>query len=82
MSSTRWGSGTLTCAISSGQFAAPRSGWLIYQSETGWNLRMYNKNGTSTSVNITGGTAPVSGMWYHVVAVYDGATAKLFVNGA
>ncbi len=75
------GSGTLTCAISSGQFAAPRSGWLIYQSETGWNLRMYNKNGASTSVNITGGTAPVSGMWYHVVAVYDGATAKLFVNG-
>ena len=76
------GSGTLTCAISSGQFAAPRTGWLIYQAENGWNLRMYNSNGTSTSVNITGGTAPVSGAWYHVVAVYDGATAKLYVNGA
>jgi hypothetical protein len=76
------GSGTLTCAISSGQFAAPRTGWLIYQSESGWNLRMYNSNGTATSVNISGGTAPVSGMWYHVAAVYDGATAKLFVNGA
>ena len=43
---------------------------------------MYNNNGTATSVNISGGTAPVSGMWYHVAAVYDGATAKLFVNGA
>ena len=76
------GSGTLTCAISSGQFASPRTGWLIYQAENGWNLRMYDSKGTATSVNITGGTAPVSGLWYHVVAVYDGATAKLFVNGA
>jgi hypothetical protein len=76
------GSGTLTCAISSGQFASPRTGWLIYQAENGWNLRMYDNKGAATSVNITGGTAPVSGQWYHVVAVYDGATAKLFVNGA
>jgi len=76
------GSGTLTCAISSGQFASPRTGWLIYQAENGWNLRMYDNKGAATSVNITGGTAPVSGLWYHVVAVYDGATAKLFVNGA
>ncbi len=76
------GSGTLTCAISAGQFASPRTGWLIYQGEAGWNLRMYNNNGTATSVNITGGGAPVAGTWYHVVATYDGAVAKLYVNGA
>ena len=55
------GSGTLTCAISAGQFANPRTGWLIYQSDTGWNLRMYDNKGTATSVNITGGGAPVAG---------------------
>jgi hypothetical protein len=74
--------GTLTCAISAGQFASPRTGWLIYQADTGWNLRMYNSNGTATSVSITGGGAPVAGTWYHVVATYDGAVAKLYVNGA
>ena len=75
------GSGTLGCALSAGQFASPRTGWLIYQSETGWNLRMYDNNGTATSLNITGGEAPTPGLWYHVVAVYDGTTAKLYVNG-
>lgn len=73
--------GTLTCALSSGQFASPRSGWLIYQSDTGWNFRMYNQNGTTVSVNITGGPAPVAGAWHHVVAVYNGTTAKVYVNG-
>ncbi|MBN9692384.1 MAG: hypothetical protein J0M24_19215 [Verrucomicrobia bacterium] len=75
------GSGTLTCALSAGQFASPRTGWLIYQSETGWNLRMYDNKGTATSLSITGGGAPTPGLWYHVVAVYDGTVAKLYVNG-
>lgn len=74
--------GTLTCALSSGIFGDPRSGWLIYQSDTGWNLRMYHQQGLATSVNITGGPAPIAGSWYHVVAVYDGTTAKVYVNGA
>lgn len=74
--------GALTCPLSSGQFANPRTGWLIYQDNTGWNLRMYNNNGTATSVNITGGGPPVAGTWYHVVAVYDGTLAQLYVNGA
>jgi hypothetical protein len=73
--------GTLTCAISSGRFAAPRSGWLIYQSDTGWNLRMYAQSGTATSLNITGGPAPVAGAWHHVVAVYNGTNAQVYVNG-
>jgi hypothetical protein len=73
--------GTLTCALSSGNFASPRSGWLIYQSDTGWNFRMYNENGLATSASITGGPAPSPGTWAHVVAVYDGTTARVYVNG-
>ncbi len=74
--------GTLTCAISSVQVNSPRSGWLIYQSDTGWNFRTYNQNGTATAVSITGGGAPVIGNWYHVVAVWDGSVGTLYVNGA
>ena len=29
-----------TCALSSGQFASPRSGWLLYQVDVGWSFRM------------------------------------------
>jgi hypothetical protein len=73
-----------TAAISSGVFSDPRSGWLIYQIDTGWSFRMYNQAGTATSVNLSGGTAPVVGTWYHIVAVYNGTNnpAKLYVNGA
>lgn len=70
-----------TCALASGQFASPRSGWLIYQVDNGWSFRMYNENGTATSLSIVGGSAPSIGAWHHVVAVYDGTTAYVYVNG-
>ena len=73
--------GPLHCPLSCGDFAAPRAGWLIYQSGEGWNLRMYNQNGTATSLSISGGGAVNAGEWYHVVATFDGTTARLFING-
>jgi len=73
--------GTLTCPLSSVHIADPRSGWLIYQSDTGWNFRTYNQNGTTTAISITGGPAPVVGQWYHVVASWDGTVGKVYVNG-
>lgn len=73
--------GTLTAVLSCGQLAGNRSGWLVYQSSGGWNLRMYNQNGGNTVANVTGGSAPVVGTWYHLVVVYDGTNAKIYVNG-
>ena len=75
--------GTLTCVLSSGDFAAPRKGWLIYQSDTGWNLRTYYSDGLATAVNITGdnGAAPTPGAWTHLVASWDGTVARLYVDG-
>jgi Concanavalin A-like lectin/glucanases superfamily/Immunoglobulin domain/Immunoglobulin I-set domain len=70
------------CPLSCGHLGSPRSGWLIYQTSSGWNLRFYNENGTTTSLDITGGTAPVPGTWYHVAAVYTGTNATIYVNGA
>lgn len=73
---------TLTCALSCGQFASTgRSGWLIYQSATGWNLRTYIGVGTGTGANVTGATIPSVGSWQHVVATWDGTNANLYVNG-
>ena len=57
-----------------------RSGWLIYMSTAGWNLRTYNQNGQVPAVNITGGT-PTAGNWDYVAGVWDGSIGYLYVNG-
>jgi hypothetical protein len=60
-----------------------RSGWVFFQRSpsTGWNFRVFSGSGSSTGVSITGGTAQ-SGSWSHVVAVWDGTAASLYVNGS
>ncbi len=60
-----------------------RSGWVFFQraAATGWNFRMYNGNGSEVGLQLTGGTSTI-GAWSHVVATWDGATPKLYVNGA
>jgi hypothetical protein len=69
------------CPLACGHFDTSRSGWLIYQSATGWNFRMYNQNQLNTSLNIETGGEPVPGNWYHVAAVYDGSQGYIYVNG-
>lgn len=75
--------GNLVCALGSGHFASPRTGWLLYQAATGWNWRMYNLNGTSFSLSLVAGPAPVAGNWYHVVVSYDTVanSVQMYVNG-
>lgn len=62
--------------------AGNRSGWAFFQRDaaTGWNWRLYNGNGSEVGWNLTGGTATLDS-WSHVVGVWDGTTAKLYVNG-
>jgi hypothetical protein len=59
-----------------------RQGWVFFQrsSGTGFNFRMYNENGSSQSVDITGGPYTVNA-WNHLVATWDGTTATLYING-
>jgi hypothetical protein len=59
-----------------------RSGWVFFQRDaaTGWNWRLYNGSGSTVGWNLTGGTATLDA-WSHVVGVWDGTTAKLYVNG-
>jgi hypothetical protein len=59
-----------------------RSGWVFFQRDaaTGWNLRMYDGIGSNVGWDLTGGTAPLDA-WSHVVAVWTGSAARLYVNG-
>lgn len=72
----------LTAVLSCGHFGDPRSGWLIYQNTDGYNFRIYNQNGLAVSASVDAGGTPQVGSWYHVVGVFDGTTAYLYVNGA
>ena len=65
--------------ISSGN----RSGWVFFQRApaVGWNFRMYDGNSSALGWDLTGGTATLNA-WSHVVAVWSGSAATLYVNGA
>jgi hypothetical protein len=60
-----------------------RSGWVFFQRAAGigWNFRMYNGNGGTNGVDITGGTSTLNA-WSHVVVTWNGSAASLYVNGA
>lgn len=70
------------CPVFNRVSAGNRSGWAFFQRDafTGWNWRLYNGNGSTVGWDLTGGTA-VLDTWNHVVGVWDGSTAKLYVNG-
>jgi hypothetical protein len=73
--------GGLLAVLSSGNFAAPRSGWLIYQSTTGFSIRFYNQNGLNVSMNINPVVPMTVGTYMHLVLTFDGTTARFYTNG-
>jgi len=55
-----------------------RSGWIIYQDTNSWQFRLGGFNGYAVTVS---GGAVQANVWQHIVGVYDGTNASLYVNG-
>jgi hypothetical protein len=56
-----------------------RFGWVLYQTPTTWEFRL--GGGLNGYALILDGGSPLIGAWNHLVGVYDGANASLYVNG-
>ncbi|HEY5910109.1 MAG TPA: lamin tail domain-containing protein [Verrucomicrobiae bacterium] len=67
------------CPVSCQYYVTPkRDGFVIYQVGAQWQFRIGNDSGYIAYAR--GGLA-VAGLWSHVVGVYDGTTAALYVDG-
>ena len=64
----------------------PRAGWLFYQrfdtntSANVWQFKLGNGNNYLDGDALVGGTVS-TGAWHHIVGVYNGSSATLYVNG-
>ena len=70
------------CPLFNRVTAGNRSGWVFFQRDpsTGWDFRMYNGSGSTVGLELTGGVN-AQDAWSHVVAVWNGTSPTLFVNG-
>ena len=56
--------------------------WTLGVANTGTpRLRFRLKTGTTTTTLIASSASLPTGVWYHVVATYDGAVMRLYLNG-
>lgn len=62
---------------------ANRSGWIFYEVGPGgsWQFQVGGENSYTSSPISVNGTA-AAGRWSHVVGVFDGSSARLYVDGA
>jgi hypothetical protein len=63
--------------------ASPRSGWVFFQRSptTGWDFRMYNGDGSTVGIELTGGSY-TQNVWSHIVVVWNGISPVMYVNGS
>jgi prepilin-type N-terminal cleavage/methylation domain-containing protein len=57
----------------------------VWELEVGGTNQFYfagSNDGVTYHISVGSGTGKSTGAWYHLVGVYDGSTAKLYVNGA
>lgn len=69
--------------VAMGRMTASVYDWLFYQnsgSPFAWNAYVVNASGTS--VHVTASSNPSVGKWYRLLATYDGAALKFYLNGA
>jgi hypothetical protein len=66
-------------ALASLNFNSGRSGWLLYQFNNNFNLRLGDASGYT--FNQVGSAVLQPNNWYYVAVVYDGINATLYVNG-
>ncbi|MEW4455626.1 LamG-like jellyroll fold domain-containing protein [Bremerella sp. JC817] len=57
------------------------SGWLVGYDEKTFTFALRGKEGTGRLTYLKGKTPYEAGKLYHVVAVYDGETMQLYING-
>jgi hypothetical protein len=71
------------CPLFNRQSAGNRTGWVWFQRPpgVGWNFVMYRASGSTIGVDLTGGDSQPFTL-NHLVATWDGATARLYHNGA
>jgi hypothetical protein len=63
----------------------PRDGWAVSVApdSSGSPQRiLFNRISAGTEQFVTSTTTTVAGTWYHFAATYDGATMRMYVNGA
>lgn len=71
------------CPLFNRQSAGDRTGWVWFQrgANVGWNFAMYDTSGSTVSIDMGGGSS-IPGSTNHLVATWDGTTARLYHNGA
>jgi len=55
--------------------------WRIFMNGAGGAIEFDAQSATEQLGNVVSTTNLAAGTWYHVVATYDGTTARLYVNG-
>lgn len=58
-----------------------RQGWDVMLTPNSSNVK-FERFRDSAQRQVTGTTSLAAGVWYHVVATYDGASLRVYVNGA
>jgi hypothetical protein len=73
--------GTWRIVVGKEPASDPRDGWAIAISP-GTQLIYFDRVNASNDDVVASTTATVAGTWYHFAASYDGATMRMYVNGA
>ena len=78
------GGTNFSCPVASVEYN--KRGWLIYQGDAGpttgdgWWFRLHKTGEVRVNAQVNMTVNP--NLWYHIVGVYDGTYARLYVNGA